>query len=79
MINIKMEYTKKTLFVELSGILSKDTLVNLERKVFTLIDEYEIKNVILNGKDLLIIDNKYIDAFRNAYKNKYNGRLTLKI
>ncbi len=79
MINIKMEYTKKTLFIKLSGVLNNETLLELKRKVFAVIDDYDIKNVILNGKNLIINDNKLLNLFRSTYKNKYNGRLTIKI
>jgi anti-anti-sigma regulatory factor len=79
MINIKMEYSKKTLFIELSSTLNALTLKDLKRKVFIVIDEYDIKNIILDGKGLSIDDKQYINLFYNDYKSKYNGRLTIRV
>ncbi|MGI6324351.1 MAG: hypothetical protein ACOXZS_04655 [Bacilli bacterium] len=79
MFNIKMEYTNKTLYIELTGILNEDNFLAFKRKVFTIVDDYEIKNIVLKGHDLEIIDDSYLESFRNDYKNKYDGKLTFKI
>jgi len=73
-----MEYTKETLIINLSGILDETTLTDLKRKVFTIIDEYKIENIILNGKNLTLINQPLLTAFLESYQDKYDGKLIIK-
>lgn len=75
---VEMEYTKETLIINLSGILDETTLTDLKRKVFTIIDEYKIENIILNGKNLTLINQTLLTAFLESYQDKYDGKLIIK-
>ncbi|MDD3821643.1 MAG: hypothetical protein ACOXZW_03260 [Bacilli bacterium] len=75
---VEMEYTKETLIINLSGILDETTLTDLKRKVFTIIDEYKIENIILNGKNLTLINQPLLTAFLESYQDKYDGKLIIK-
>ena len=69
-------YNNNTLYISMSEDINNESISNLRRKVFNIIDDYNIKNIVLN-----IINNNnniLIDEFIKEYKNKYHGNITLK-
>ena len=69
-------YTEKTLYVNLENNLDMDLLNNLKKKVFGILDDYNIENIVIQkGYN----DNKVLlDDFVNEYKNKYNGNIKVR-
>ena len=69
-------YTEKTLYVNVENNLDMDLLNNLKKKVFGILDDYNIENIVIQkGYN----DNKVLlDDFVNEYKNKYNGNIKVR-
>ena len=70
-------YTDNTLFVNLNERINDININRLKSKVFGILDDYDIENIVLN----IISDNKnnyLLDDFIKEYHKKYNGNLLIK-
>jgi stage II sporulation protein AA (anti-sigma F factor antagonist) len=63
-----LEYRKGILFIRLIGSLTKDTSQKLEQEVNDIIKCYEMKNVVINVKELNDIDYKGINILYYIYE-----------
>ena len=68
MLNIKTDYINNILFVKLKGILTKDTIYKLNKKVTNIVKEEKINNVIFNLTNLKYIDIKGINILFYNYE-----------
>ena len=73
--NTYFEYRKKSLYITLSGIPSKESIKKFRKKLYYVSSEYNITNIVVNLK---MIDNKdsLYDLF-DEYDIKYGGDLVL--
>ncbi len=73
--NSYFEYRRKSLYITLSGIVSKENIKKFKKKLYYVISEYAIDNVVVNLK---MIENKdaLYDLF-DEYDVKYGGDLVL--
>ena len=66
-----------TLYVNLNDYIDDISINNLKSRVFNILDDYDIKNIVIN----IISNNKdnyLIDEFIKEYHRKYNGNLLIK-
>ena len=70
-------YTDNTLFVNLNDLINLDNVSKLKTRVFKILDDYDIENIVLN-----IITNEknniLIDEFIKEYSKKYHGNILVK-
>lgn len=62
-------YTNNTLFVNLKDEITEILMSKLKSKVFTILDDYDIRNIVLN-----IITNEKNDYLINLFVREYNQR-----
>ena len=62
MLNIKSSYFDNILYIKLKGILTKETVHILNKKVTNLVTIKKISNIIFNLTDLKYIDIKGINT-----------------
>lgn len=70
-------YKKDTLYVDIDDYVDQELVRDVRRKVFSIIDDYDIDNIVLN----IIGDNKnsqLLDDFIDEYHSKYGGNMTIK-
>ncbi len=70
-------YTDNTLYVNLNDYIDDMNLNILKSRVFNILDDYDIENIVLN----IITNNKnnyFIDDFIKEYRKKYNGNILIK-
>ena len=70
-------YTDNTLFVNLLDYIDDSNISKLRKRVFGILDDYDIENIVLN----IISDNKnnsLIDEFIREYNKKYHGNIIVK-
>ena len=73
--NSYFEYRRKSLYITLSGIASKETIKKLRKKLYYVISEYNISNIVFNLK---MVDNKdSIYDLLDEYDVKYGGDLVV--
>lgn len=70
-------YTNNTLFINLNDLIDDNNYDILRKRVFGILDDYDIENIVLNiiSNDK---NNYLIDDFINEYHKKYNGKLLVK-
>ena len=73
--NTYFEYLRKALYVTLSGICSKDSVKKFKKKLYYVINEYNINNIVVNLK---MVENKEsIYDLLDEYDIKYGGDLVV--
>ena len=73
--NSYFEYHKKSLYVTLNGIVTKESVKKFRKKLYYVINEYNINNIVINLK---MIDNKeYVYDLLDEYDLKYGGDLVV--
>lgn len=76
LLNIETEFRKGVLFIRLEGVLTKDTVSQLNEEVTTLIKENGIRNIVFNIERLNVIDLKGINSLLYIYEivSRNNGK-----
>ena len=70
-------YTNNTLFINLKEGVNISSMNKLKKRVFSILDGYDIENIVLN----IIGSNKndiLLDEFIIEYNKKYHGNLLIK-
>lgn len=70
-------YTKETLFVDLTDMINFNTVDILEKKVFNILDIYDIDNIVINILNKNEFDQELIGNFIEKYQNKYAGNMII--
>ena len=77
MIELNIFYNDNTLYVNLDEYLDDYVLNKLKKRVFNILEDYDIENIVLN----IVTSNKnsyLLDDFIREYKKKYRGILIVK-
>lgn len=75
---MEMYYLKNKLYVNVEENINQNLVTSLQRRIYRIIDDYAINEVILNILTNEHYDSKLLDEFIDDYNSKYNGRLTIK-
>ncbi|HCY44005.1 MAG TPA: hypothetical protein DHU33_01100 [Firmicutes bacterium] len=70
-------YNDNTLYVNLDEYLDDYVLNKLKKRVFNILEDYDIENIVLN----IVTSNKnnyLLDDFIREYKKKFRGNLIVK-
>ena len=70
-------YTNNTLYVNLNERIDDFNISMLKKRVFNILDDYDIENIVLN----IVTDNKnniLLDDFINDYNKKYHGNILIR-
>lgn len=68
MLNVKFSHINNIIYVKLKGILTKDTVYKLNKKITNIVKENKIYNMIFNLTDLKYIDIKGINILFYNYE-----------
>ena len=77
MIELNIFYNDNTLYVNLVEYLDDYVLNKLKKRVFNILEDYDIENIVLN----IVTSNKnsyLLDDFIREYKKKFRGNLIVK-
>lgn len=77
MIKLNIFYNDNTLYVNLDEYLDDFVLNKLKKRVFNILEDYDIENIVLN----IVTSNKnsyLLDDFIREYKKKFRGNLIVK-
>ena len=74
---MEIYYKKDTLYVNVDEYLNNSSMSNIRKRVFSIIDDYDIENIVLNiiGN---VEDNELLDDFIREYKMKYDGNIKIR-
>ena len=77
MFKTDIEYSKGKLFVNLEGTVKKKNLADLRKKLFYIIGEYHINDVIISIQNTSDIEMESLYELLDEYDMNYGGRLEL--
>ena len=67
MFKTEIEFSRNTLYINVEGNVNRDNLVRLKQKIYYIIDEYNVFDIVINVKN-----SEYLDT---EYDIKYGGNL----
>ena len=71
-------YTGKTLYVNIEERINFSLINKLQRKIYNILDSYQIENITLNILNNEHFDKTLLDELINDYSNKYSGTIIIK-
>ena len=77
MFKTDIEFSKNTLYIDIEGPVNKKNIQKLKKKLYYIVEEYSIGDVVLNiekGKD---IDEEALYEFLDEYDEIYGGNITI--
>lgn len=75
MFKTEIEFSKNTLYVNLEGNVNRDNLIKLKGKIYYVIDEYNVFNIVTNVQNSEYVDTIAFYNFLDEYDIKYGGNL----
>lgn len=72
-----MEYTKDTLFISVEGVVNKNHIRELKRKLYSILNEYSIEDIIIDLSNIHEMDQDAFYDFLDDYDIKYGGNLVV--
>ena len=68
-------YHNRTLFINLSGDYNRKTIGTLKNKMYSIIEQYGIDDIIINKQMISTMDNNAFYDMLDDYDVKYGGKL----
>jgi hypothetical protein len=72
-----IEFSKNTLYINIEGVINKDNLKKLRKKMYYIIDEYSIYDIVIDVKNSSYIETDAFYSFLDDYDIKYGGNLVV--
>ena len=75
--DMNIYYTDNTLYVNLNQRIDDYNIYMLKKRVFNILDDYDIQNIVLN----IVTSNKnniLLDEFIKEYNRKYHGNIMIR-
>lgn len=70
-------YKNDTLFVDLKGDLDDLTINEMKNRLFSILDQYDVDNVVINTKEVFNSNKTVFNTFLNEYRRNYKGKIKL--
>ena len=77
MFKTDIEFSRNTLFIDVEGIINKKNLSKLKKKLYYIVEEYNIGDIVLNIEKSKSIDHQALYNFLDEYDEIYGGNITL--
>lgn len=75
MFKTEIEFSKNTLYVNVRGILSDRNIREMRRKLYYIVSEYGIQDIVIDIKNIVSIDRDAFYRFLDDYDIRYGGNL----
>lgn len=77
MFKTEIEFSRNTLYVSIKGIATIKNITELKRKLYYILNEYGITDIILDIKDVVSMDKNAFYDFLDDYDIRYGGNLSV--
>lgn len=74
---MNMIYKDDTLFVDLSGDVGAKEMLMMRERVFSILNQYDVDNVVINVKSVFKLNKNMMNSFVNEYKKNYKGNILI--
>jgi len=69
-------YSDDTLFVYFEGTINKKELKSLKKKIYNIVDEYQINDIVFDLEKVISYDNN-LDLFIKEYNHIYDNNIKI--
>ncbi len=77
MFKTEIEFSKNTLYVSVKGIANNKNIIELKRKLYYILNEYGMTDIIIDIKDVIALDKNAFYDMLDDYDIKYGGNLNI--
>ncbi len=74
---MNMIYKDDTLYVDLSGDVGAKEMIMMKERVFSVLNQYDVDNVVINVKSVFKLNRNMMNSFVNEYKKNYKGNILI--
>lgn len=74
---MNMIYKDDTLYVDLSGEVGSREMSIMKERVFSVLNQYDVDNVVINVKSVFKLNRHMMNSFVNEYKKNYKGNILI--
>lgn len=75
---MELYYQNETLFVDVTMALDDDNLKVLKRRIFHIVDDYDIDHIILQNRCGEDHNKRMLKILETEYLKRYKGRFYIK-
>ncbi len=75
---MNLYYQNETLFIDVNGILDEEHMKYLKRKIFRIVDDYDINHIILRSYPNNLEYKKMFQQIKKEYNQKYTGYFVIR-
>lgn len=72
---MRIIFNDDTLYVDIEGNIGVLEMNIIKSRVFSILDQYEVDNIVVNFKEVFNLNKKTISSFIEEYHKKYNGNI----
>lgn len=77
MFKTDIEFSKNTLYINIEGVINSDNLKKVRKKMYYIIEEYSIYDIVIDIKKSSDVDSDAFYEFLDEYDMKYGGNLVV--
>ncbi len=77
MFNIDIFYSNNTLNVSVEGIINKNNINQIKKRLYYIISEYGINDIVIDIKNTINVDKEALSEFLDDYDINYGGNLVI--
>lgn len=70
-------YSKNTLYITVEGMLLKKQITTLKQKIYYIINEYSVEDIVIDLKNINSYDKEAFYEFLDDYDIKFGGNLAV--
>jgi UTP:GlnB (protein PII) uridylyltransferase len=74
---MNMIYKDDTLFVDLVGEVGMKEINMMKERVFSVLNQYEVDNVVINVKNTFRLNRNVMNTFIDEYHKNYKGNILI--
>lgn len=75
---MNLYYQNETLFIDINMMLDEENIRVLKRKIFRIVDDYEINHIILRNCSANSEYKKIFQQMKKEYNQKHDGYFLIK-
>lgn len=77
MFKTEIEFSRNTLYITVKGIANKKNILELKRKLYYILNEYGMTDILIDMKDVRTYDKEAFYDMLDDYDIKYGGNLNV--
>ncbi len=75
---MRMIFNDDVLYVDVEGEIGYLEMDVIKNRVFSVLDQYEVDNIVVNFENAFNFNKKSISTFIREYHQKYSGSISVK-